>query len=236
MNYKEKLYSAYVKSGQSRLSDIQWQKKDPYVEYVISSHITDRIDALIVDLGCGYGKYIYRLKEKGYTNCKGVDISAEQVEAAHKAGVYEIEQGELLTFIKKQPDDIDVVLLMDIIEHLTYQEIFDLIDEVKKKLSGTGKIILHVPNAEGIFGMRIRYGDLTHEVSFTPSSINQLFNTMGFKKIFIVEDKPLIYSISSLFRRMVWEFTTLRYRLMLMAETGEKRFILSQNMLVIAEK
>lgn len=236
MNYKEKLYSAYVKSGQSRLSDIQWQKKDPYVEYVISSHITHKTSASIVDLGCGYGKYIYRLKEKGFTNVKGVDISTEQVEAAQKAGIHEVEQGELLTFIKKQPDNIDVVLLMDIIEHLTYQEIFDLIDEVKKKLSDTGKIILHIPNAEGIFGMRIRYGDLTHEVSFTPSSINQLFNTFGFKKTNIVEDKPLIYSISSFIRRMVWEFTTLRYRLMLMAETGEKRFILSQNMLVIAEK
>ncbi|MBX7206356.1 MAG: class I SAM-dependent methyltransferase, partial [Bacteroidia bacterium] len=160
MNYKEKLYSAYVKSGQARLSDFYWQKKDPYVEYVISNCITSKKDALIVDLGCGYGKYIYRLKTKGYTNIKGVDLAVEQVEAAHKAGIHEIEQGELLTFLRKQPNGIDVVLLMDIIEHLSLQEIFDLIDEVKKKLSETGKIILHVPNAEGIFGMRIRFGDL----------------------------------------------------------------------------
>lgn len=236
MNYKEKLYSAYVKSGQTGLSDIHWQRKDPYVEYVISNYIPHKKDALIIDLGCGFGKYIYRLKANGYTNVKGVDISAEQVEAAHKSGIPEIEQGELLPFIKKQPDKIDVVLLMDIIEHLSRQEIFDPIEEIKKKLSESGKIILHVPNAEGIFGMRVRYGDLTHEVSFTPSSIHQLFNTFGFRKTDVFEDKPVIHSITSFFRRIVWELSTLRFRLLLMAETGEKKFILSQNMLVVVAK
>jgi cyclopropane fatty-acyl-phospholipid synthase-like methyltransferase len=56
---------------------------------------------------------------------------------------------------------------MDVIEHLTRQELFDLLDSVYRVLAPGGVCLVHVPNAEGLYGMRIRYGDFTHELAFS---------------------------------------------------------------------
>jgi len=39
-----------------------------------------------------------------------------------------------------------------------------------------------------------------------------------------------------LIRRLIWDVLTIRYRLLMMAETGLRSFILSQNLMVTAEK
>jgi predicted TPR repeat methyltransferase len=233
MKYKEKLFHAYVSSGQARVNFATTQN-DPYVLQLIKKHFPSDKQVRIADLGCGYGKYLLTLKKNEYTNLIGVDISSEQVEAAKSFGLTHVQQGELMTFLHHQPPGIDIILLMDIIEHLTFQEVFDLLELAKTRLSINGKLILHVPNAEGIFGMRIRYGDITHESAYSPSSIRQLLYSNGFKKVDVYEDKPLVYSLTSFIRRVLWSFFTLRYRILLMAETGEKQFVLSQNMLVVA--
>lgn len=233
MNYKEKLFHAYVSSGQARFSH-STVTNDPYTLHLIKKHFPKNKTARIADLGCGYGKYLLTLQKCGYEKLAGVDISAEQIEAAQSLGLNHVEQGDLMSFLSNQSDGIDVILLMDIIEHLTYQEVFDLLELAQKRLSDNGMLILHVPNAEGIFGMRIRYGDITHESAYTPSSIRQLLHTNGFRHVEVFEDKPLIYSLTSLIRRVIWTVFTLPFRLLLMAETGERKFILSQNMLVIA--
>ena len=39
-------------------------------------------DAAILDIGCGHGAILYALQQAGYHNARGVDGSAEQVQAA----------------------------------------------------------------------------------------------------------------------------------------------------------
>jgi hypothetical protein len=97
-------------------------------------------------------------------------------------------------------------------------------------------VVIHVPNAEGIFGMRIRYGDLTHENCFTPQSINQALMACGFDGMACFEDKPIVHGLKSFIRFVLWEVLSLPYRLLLIAETGNTKMILSQNMLVVAKK
>jgi 2-polyprenyl-3-methyl-5-hydroxy-6-metoxy-1,4-benzoquinol methylase len=135
-----------------------------------------------------------------------------------------------------QSSSVGVVLLMDVIEHLTRAELFDTLDEVFRILKPGGRCIAHVPNAEGLFGMRIRYGDLTHENAFTPKSAQQVFRTIGFEEVICHEDRPVAHNLKSLVRRIIWDVFTLVPRLLLTAETGETRFVLSQNMLIVAVK
>ncbi|MFB6216852.1 MAG: class I SAM-dependent methyltransferase, partial [Candidatus Aenigmatarchaeota archaeon] len=115
------------------------------------------------------------------------------------------------------------------------EEIFRILEEVNRVLRGGGKCVIHVPNAQGIFGMRVRYGDLTHERAFTPKSIQQLLRTTGFTNVQVFEDKPVVHGLMSFFRRIVWELTTLIPRLTLLSESpGAESLALSQNMLVTA--
>lgn len=241
--WKSRLYQAYVSSGQvatakdESSADVFFRPRAPYLCGVIKKCIPRDHELKIVDLGCGHGALLYFLKRAGYTNVRGVDASSEQIEQAHRLGVSEAKQGRLDEALNNtQPASVDVVFLFDVLEHLTRDELFNTLDGVHRGLRIGGLCIVHVPNAEGIYGMRIRYGDLTHELSFTRQSLQQVFGTIGFSSIECFEDKPSAHGFASGLRRIVWEIGVLPHRMLLAAETGEARFILSQNMLAVARK
>jgi SAM-dependent methyltransferase len=238
--WRDRLYSSYVSSGQARAPARQpalFAERRRYIERVIHRHFPVDKQTPILDLGCGHGAFVYVLRLNGYTSVSGVDVSQEQVALACDFGIEGIVQSSLLEHLQRaEPGSVGVVLLWDILEHLKRDEAFVVLDEVLRVLGSGGRCIIHVPNAEGIFGMRIRYGDLTHEQSFTPCSASQLLTAIGFCKISAYEDKPIPHGIKSVLRRLIWEVGTLGYRLLLAAETGGTRFILSQSMLVVADK
>jgi len=240
-SWRNRLYSSYVTSGQAKADPSQKQtmfaERRRYIEPVIHRHFVLDKDTPILDLGCGHGAFVHVLRLNGFTAVTGVDVSGEQVALAHQLGIDGISQGELLGHLERQESEsIGVALLWDIVEHLTREEAFVVLDEVYRVLRPGGKCLIHVPNAEGIFGMRVRYGDLTHEQSFTPTSAKQMLNTIGFSKISAYEDKPVPHGFMSMGRRLVWEAGTFPWRLLLAAETSDTNFVLSQNMLVVAHK
>ncbi len=237
-DWKQRLYSSYISTGQAGRNIDQQDNLSigsyPYYTKLIKQHLPDRKDVSIVDLACGHGALLYCLKQLGYTKLKGVDISLEQVELAHELGLKEIECCDIQEFLVGKESTFDVVFLIDILEHLRKDELFYCVDLVKKSLTSHGIVVIHVPNAEGIYGMRIRYGDLTHENCFTPRSIRQALSVCGFDNVECFEDRPVIHGIKSLVRNISWQLLTLPLRLLLTAETGKTNHILSQNMLVIA--
>ncbi len=243
MLWKDRLYQSYVSSGQAAdLGDALsaqsfFRPRAPYLRQVIRRFVPPDRQLKIVDLGCGTGAGLYFLKLAGYMNLSGVDVSGEQIEQAHRLGLTEATQGQLGSFLAEAtPESIDVVLLFDVVEHLSREEIFPMLDGVYRILRMGGRCIVHVPNAEGLYGMRIRYGDLTHELAFTPQSLRQLLATVGFRVVQTFEDKPCVHGVLSGIRRVVWAAGTLPHRMLLAAETGHGRFILSQNMLAVAKK
>ncbi|GGE96285.1 class I SAM-dependent methyltransferase [Hymenobacter cavernae] len=244
MDFKDRLYNVYVSSEQGGgkvLDQLQngtslFSGNAPYITQLIKRHIPADRSVRIMDLGCGHGAHLYFLKQCGYQNLVGVDTSAEQVELAHRLGVEEVQLGNIEDFLSDDKESADVVLLIDILEHLPLTFVFELLDSIFVKLNKGGRLIIHVPNAEGLYGMRIRYGDLTHEQAFTPTSMRQLLKTVGFSTVAYSEDKPVVHGVTSLIRRLLWGVLTAPHRLLLMAETGHTEFVLSQNMLVVAQK
>lgn len=236
--WKSHLYENYVSSGQAggssgrRLS----LRSYPYFRRIIRRHLPPDKQVVIADLACGHGALLHCLRESGYRNISGVDVSPQQVALAHKLGVFEAECGNMAEFLSSKTNTFDVVFLMDILEHLDRTELFDLLALVHRSLKPGGTVIAHVPNAEGLFGMRIRYGDLTHEMCFTPQSIHQLFGILRFRDVRCFEDKPIMHGPNSIVRRFVWNCLTLMPRLLLLAEGGRRGHVLSQNMLVVARR
>jgi 2-polyprenyl-3-methyl-5-hydroxy-6-metoxy-1,4-benzoquinol methylase len=239
--WKDRLYAAYVSSGQANYTHPepvrQFAMRQPYIQRLIRQHITQNRNIRILDLGCGHGAFIYFLQQAGYQNVHGVDVSAEQVDLAHKLGINNVEQQDIAVYLTSVEDEtVDVVFLIDVLEHLTRQGLFDILDEIFRILRPGGKCIAHVPNASGLYGMQVRYGDLTHEIAFTPQSAHQVFAMVGFHRIKCFEDKPVIHGLISTVRWLLWSFGTLPSRVLMAAETGGSVFVLSQNMLITAVK
>ncbi len=235
-NWKKRLYDSYVTSGQGGSSATQdFAPRRPYIEQIISRHVPADRTSRIFDAGCGDGVVLYFLKKAGYTNIAGVDVSAEMVALAHSAGVAEVAQGEMLPALTSLPEgSLDVLFIMDVLEHLDRDELFNVCDASRRALKTGGRLIVHVPNAGGIFGSSIRYGDLTHELAFNPSSMRQLLSTTGFTDIACHEEKPVAHGLKSLIRAVLWAVCSFPFRVLNVAETGQFRVVLSRNMLATA--
>jgi SAM-dependent methyltransferase len=240
--WKNRLYQAYISSGQAAIREGNvatevFQPRKAFISEIIAKHFPSDTASRILDLGCGHGAFLYFLALAGYRNIAGVDISEEQIAAARRLGVAYARQGQFEEILTTSEDStVDVVLLMDVIEHLETEELFQLLDEARRVLREGGKCVLHCPNADGLYGMGIRYGDLTHRTAFTPKSIRQLLRTVGFSQVTCYEDKPVVHGVLSLVRRCIWAAGTLPHRLLRLAETATSDSVLSQNVLTVAIK
>jgi cyclopropane fatty-acyl-phospholipid synthase-like methyltransferase len=244
--YKSRLYDSYISSYKpSNLENelvgcnpqLFFSEREHQIRRVISKHVNVNRDARILDLGCGNGAYLHFLQAAGYRNIAGADVSSHQVAIAHQLGIVQAECSDILPYLENtESDTVDAVLLIDVLEHLTLDQMFHIMDNVFRVLRSGGQCLAHVPNAEGLYGMRVRYGDLTHERAFSPPAMNQLFTSVGFSETRCFEDQPDVHGLKSLVRAICWKLGTLPHRLLLAAETGASDFVLSQNMLATARK
>ena len=55
----------------------------------------------ILDIGFGGGEFLYFLQEQGFPNIRGIDVSPEQIVAAQKLGVQNVEVAHARTFLRQ---------------------------------------------------------------------------------------------------------------------------------------
>ncbi len=143
--------------------------------------------ARVLDLGCGRGLLAAELAKKGCI-VHGVD-NLELAEAPGLAGFtrHDLDQGPPALDLS----DFDVVLLLDILEHLHSPEAF--LVALRRLPGATGpQILISVPNI-AFLPLRLRlllggfeYGregilDLTHRRLFTVRSLERLLDQSGFR-------------------------------------------------------
>jgi SAM-dependent methyltransferase len=241
-SWKARLYERYTSSQvMPDVADVRAHlaARMPYLRRLLRTHMSEPRDARILDLGCGYGALLYALQDAGYHNTVGVDVSPEQIAVARSLGAFDLCCDDLLAFLRTRPGEaFDAIFALDVLEHFTRDELIALLDEIGRVLKLGAAFIVHVPNAEAVDPGVIRYGDLTHELAFTPCSMRQLANACGLVLTGCFEDKPIPHGVFSLIRRIGWELLTVQPRLRRTAETGRSygSHILSQNLLAVMRK
>ena len=65
-------------------------------------------------------------------------------------------------------------VMLDVLEHFSPEEGFQLLQMIKNTLGESGKIIVKVPNASSPWGMNYQFGDLTHKAAYNGESLLQL--------------------------------------------------------------
>jgi SAM-dependent methyltransferase len=236
-SWKKDFYHSYSTNTGRSSGNAQYREYIPYGRHIIKCCFPPGKNIRILDLGCGIGGFLKVFLDDGYINIRGVDLSNENIEIAHANGLFQVEKGDLKETLDNTPDtSTDLVLCLDVIEHLERAEAIEVLKNIYRILKHQGCVVLHVPNAEGLFGSKIRYADLTHEMAYTSSSLGQLLKYTGFQKYQCFEDKPVIHGLHGFLRRIGWVFFTIPVRVMHGIETGSFTVILSQNMLAIGRK
>jgi 2-polyprenyl-3-methyl-5-hydroxy-6-metoxy-1,4-benzoquinol methylase len=241
MKYRERIYSNYVDAASAALAPESVEglaSRSPVLSRFIAAHFPSARQAAILDLGCGHGALLYFARRAGYTNVSGIDGSPAQIEAARRLEIDGVKAGEILPMLRAAPaNSLDAVIAYDVIEHLTKDELIDVTDEVFRTLKPGGRWIVHAPNGLSPFCGVMAYGDLTHEMAFTPESLTQLFLSGGFKSATFHEDPPAVRGPKSFVRAVLWRLIRQIYRAALVIETGMTDYrVFTINLTAVAMK
>jgi len=238
-DYRQRYYDSYIFSLQESIIPTSdgFSIKSHLCKHIIDNHFPKAKDASIFELGCGHGAMIHHARRRGYGNFKGADLSQQQVDAALSLGIKGVMLGDGFELLDKEADEsLDVIIAIDLIEHLTHVELLKWLDLIYSKLRVGGRLIVHTPNACGIFSGRMRYGDATHQMSFTQKSIRQIFRVARFSDIECYESGPFPHGFISTIRKILWLGVRSILSFVLAIESGSGKEIFTENLIAIAKK
>lgn len=164
-----------------------WPKKNDAIEGLTES--TDRI----IDIACGNGSILRFLRDKGYTDLHGLEISQYAIDRLNSEDI-DMHYGSLPK-IPLENNCFDVVIASQILEHLICRRTF--IFEVRRILKTNGRAFLFVP--DDCLGP---IDELEHTIQYTRDSLYRFLS-----KIMTVEsiesikddnhDAPVLFAVLS---------------------------------------
>ncbi len=149
----------------------------------------------VLDIACGSGQFLYFLRKQGFTDLVGIDIDRTQVEIGRALDL-DCLCVPASEFLADGTKPFGVVAMLDILEHFTREELFPIMEAVVSRMAPGGRLIVSVPNADSPHGLRSTYADITHEISFTPTSLSELLFCHGLKVVSFRDPWPAPVSAS----------------------------------------
>jgi 2-polyprenyl-3-methyl-5-hydroxy-6-metoxy-1,4-benzoquinol methylase len=237
--FRENLYKVYVskfttshssRTDRAERSYRSWAEKKylPMLEGLSK-------DAPIIELGCGPGFFMQFLKEKGFENVKGIDLSTEQIALADARGL-DVTQTDVFEFLKKNSRIYAVIVAIDFLEHFTREELNELLPLICSALQPTGRLIVSTPNGQGLFSGAVVFGDLTHLTVFTPGSLTQLLSAHGLINIRCLETGPVVKNAVGILRVAIWQGVKLVANAVRFVQSGKRQAIWTDTFLCLAFK
>lgn len=176
---------------------------------------------VVLDLGCGTGQLCWVLKDFGAKEIVGVNACKEEVEIAKRRVEAKFEVQDILGYLYGLKDEsVDNIYALNIFEHLEKGYLMNVLTQCSRVLRPNGSVIAIVPNATSPYGGMTRYWDITHILSFTPSSVNQLKKFCGFKLAEFKELGPKPHGVISGVRYLLWRVIRLFIMVRLLIETA----------------
>ncbi|MDD2889226.1 MAG: class I SAM-dependent methyltransferase [bacterium] len=184
-------------------------------DYKFISEYVNNLEVLDVGCGYGYGSFLLSLKAK---KILGADLAELQIEQAKKT--YKKDNLDFLVLDATQleknfpPESFDVVIGMQLIEHLELPEKF--IESAKKVLKKNGLLIVTTPNklVRMVEGQKPWNSD--HIREYDPSSLEkflggyfknvEFYSLLGSEKVYELEKKLRGGNISPKLK-VLWRYT-----------------------------
>jgi SAM-dependent methyltransferase len=233
VSFRRELYQRYVSTfkGESRSEpSLEWWDH----KYLPLLNAVDR-ERPIFELGCGAGDLLAYLERRGFSHASGIDISAEQVELARQRGVH-AELGDALEALEQRPNTYAAILAIDVLEHLSRDELVRLAPAVHAALRPGGRFLVQTANGAGLFPGQVMYGDLTHLTILSPASLTQLLRAAGFAHLAFYEAGPIPLRMRGRLNVALWSTIKAAANAVRQIETGKRQSIWTENFICLAQK
>jgi SAM-dependent methyltransferase len=145
----------------------------------------------ILDLGCGRGEWLELLKGEGLA-ARGVELNGVLVERARGLGL-EVAEMDALHYLRELPDrSLNVVTGFHLIEHLSFESLIELLDEIARTLRPNGLVIFETPNPKNlVVGACNFYADPTHHRPLFPDTMQFIMSKCGFADVRLAYLNPV---------------------------------------------
>jgi O-antigen chain-terminating methyltransferase len=145
----------------------------------------------VVDAGCGRGELLALLAERGI-RARGVDSNAAMVEICRAKG-FDVEQGDVLTYLRKQPAGaIGGLIAIQVVEHFSPAYLMRFLDAAFHAMRPGAPLILETLNPAcwmAFFETYIR--DITHRQPLHPDTLRLLVQASGFSAVDVQFRQPV---------------------------------------------
>jgi SAM-dependent methyltransferase len=152
----------------------------------MSKYFTDP-NVRVLDLGCGNGRFLRALIDRGIKNVKGIDISEDAVAACNEAGLPAEKVADLHLFAEREKGSFEIVLMLHVLEHIEKEGIIPTLRLVRQLIAPGGMLLIAVPNAQSPTGCYWAFEDFTHTTIFTAGSLLYVLKAAGFCSIELVD-------------------------------------------------
>jgi SAM-dependent methyltransferase len=150
----------------------------------------------VLDIGCGRGEWLELLRDVG-VEARGVDLNRVMLDECRRLGL-EVAEGDALTYLRGLPDEsLQAATSFHLIEHLPFETLVMLVDEIQRALRPGGLLIFETPNPKNlVVGASSFYSDPTHRHPVFPETIQFILSNRGFSNVHlkylnaVEEDNP----------------------------------------------
>lgn len=139
-------------------------------------------DANVLDIGIGRGEMLSTMRNWGYSNYLGIDISPSTVGFCKEIGLNAKLVDNSTEYLSKNTSTYNIITLLDVLEHFKKEDIIPFLKTARASLKDGGVLIIQVPNLQAPDGYLHRYNDITHEVGFIEHSLAQVLLASGFNQ------------------------------------------------------
>jgi SAM-dependent methyltransferase len=145
----------------------------------------------VVDIGCGRGELLAALRTRG-VKARGVDSNQAMVDLC-RAQELEVEQGDALSYLERQPDaSVGGLCAIQVVEHFDPPYLVRVLETAFHKMRPGAPLVLETINAAcwmAFFETYIR--DLTHQRPLHPDTLRYLVEASGFSSVDVRYRQPV---------------------------------------------
>lgn len=207
-------------------------------EATLTPHLPPDKGAPILDVGCGWGQFLWWLREKGYAAARGIDVGLEQERHCRSIGLDVECVADSKKFLLDHPGRFELIGLHHVIEHMPVEQGVEVLRAARAALRDGGRIIVQTPNMSSVSAGYTRHIEITHVTGYSETSLHEALSLAGFRVTDLFGNKtPLRLTPRRLLWRALQTLSTTAWGLMLTAELGSDRpRVLQKNLFAVGVK